>query len=229
MAEKLRTVRLYGVLGSKFGRKYQLAVSNAREAAHALSVLLPGFEAYMMNAHTKGMGFSVFVGKTNLAQDELEYPVGDDDIRIAPIMMGAKKGGMMNIIAGAVLIVAGIAVTYMTFGGASAVGWAMIEAGIGIMAGGIVQMLTPVPKGLGAKDHTDNTASYNFNGPVNTQAQGNPVPLLYGRLIVGSAVISAGIRSDDVYIPVPNTGYGGGSVKDILNDFNKFDRENQAQ
>ncbi len=36
------------------------------------------------------------------------------------------------------------------------------------------------------------------NGAVSTSAQ-NPVPLLYGRMIVGSAVISAGIFAEDRY------------------------------
>ena len=50
---------------------------------------------------------------------------------------------------------------------------------------------------LSVGDGPDNGASYNFNGPVNTTAQGNPVPLLYGEMFVGSATISAGIYSED--------------------------------
>ena len=64
-------------------------------------------------------------------------------------------------------------------------------------AGGVMQMLTPQAKGLGAQDSPANRASYSFNGPVNTSAQGNPVGLLYGQLVVGSAVISAGIYAQD--------------------------------
>ncbi|HCW20974.1 MAG TPA: phage tail protein, partial [Achromobacter sp.] len=52
-------------------------------------------------------------------------------------------------------------------------------------------------RGLSTRDSPDNGASYNFNGPVNTSAQGIPVPVLYGRMIVGSAVISAGIYAED--------------------------------
>jgi predicted phage tail protein len=33
---------------------------------------------------------------------------------------------------------------------------------------------------------------------VNTTAQGHPVPVGYGRMIVGSAVISAGIDVDEI-------------------------------
>ena len=35
-----------------------------------------------------------------------------------------------------------------------------------------------------------------FNGPVNTVSQGNPVPVGYGRLKIGSAVISSGLERD---------------------------------
>ena len=76
-------------------------------------------------------------------------------------------------------------------------GSAVASLGTALMLGGVMQLLSPQQKGLSAKDSPDNGASYNFNGPVNTTAQGNPVPLLYGELIVGSAVISAGIYSED--------------------------------
>lgn len=67
--------------------------------------------------------------------------------------------------------------------------------GMSLAMAGITEMLTP--KGLSARDRPKNGASYTFNGPVNTTAQGNPVPLGYGRMIIGSAVISAGIYSAD--------------------------------
>ncbi|SCZ74077.1 hypothetical protein SAMN03159324_05182 [Pseudomonas sp. NFPP18] len=66
-----------------------------------------------------------------------------------------------------------------------------------MVAGGVIQMLSPQAKGLGTQDSPNNRPSYSFNGAVNTSVQGNPVPLLYGRMIVGSAVISAGIYSED--------------------------------
>ena len=66
-----------------------------------------------------------------------------------------------------------------------------------MFAGGVVQLLSPQQRSLSTKDRPENGASYNFNGPVNTSAQGGPVPLLYGRMIIGSATISAGIYSED--------------------------------
>jgi hypothetical protein len=89
-----------------------------------------------------------------------------------------------------------------------AVGNALIGMGVSMIVGGVVQLLTPMPKGPKNTDSPDNKPSYVFTGAVNTQAQGNPVPLLYGRMIVGSAVISAGINAED-YAP-SSSGVGPG-------------------
>ena len=52
------------------------------------------------------MRFACFAGKRNLAEDELGLPVGDDAIRIAPVLAGAKGGGLFQTILGAVLLAA---------------------------------------------------------------------------------------------------------------------------
>jgi predicted phage tail protein len=40
--------------------------------------------------------------------------------------------------------------------------------------------------------------SFTFSGIVNTEKQGLPVPIIYGRCFVGSAVISVGIDVDQL-------------------------------
>lgn len=187
---KLKTIRLYGKLGAKFGRVHQLAVANAAEAVRALCVLLPGFESHLANAPG---GYAVFYGKQNLAPDQLGHPSGSDDIRIAPVPAGAKSGGIFAVVTGIVLVAAGI----FTFGATSAVGMAMIAGGAGMAIGGAMMMLSPQAPGTASADSSANSSSYGFNGAVNTEAQGNPVPLLYGELIVGSAVISGGVYAED--------------------------------
>ena len=66
-----------------------------------------------------------------------------------------------------------------------------------MLLSGVAQMLAPRQQGLATADRPDNGASYNFNGPVNTTAQGNPVPLFYGEGFIGSGVINAGIYAED--------------------------------
>lgn len=217
---KLRTVRLYGRLGATFGREFQLAVNSPAEAVRALCSQIKSFEAYLMQSRDRGMGYAVFVGRRNLGEDELTIPPGAEDIRIAPVLLGAKKQGLFQIILGVALITAAAIAT-----GGGALAWgaalqaggltgAVAGMGLSMAIGGVAQMLAPSPKG-GPLDRPEDRPSYAFNGPVNTQAQGNPVPLLYGRMIIGSAVISAGIEAkDEVYVPdrsLPGGGGGGSS------------------
>ncbi|HDT4649400.1 tail assembly protein [Citrobacter sp. ESY80] len=195
---RLTTIRLYGALGARFGRVHKLAVQTSAEAVKALCINLDGLESYLMNAKKNGMTFAVFRGKRNIGADDFKNLAGSTDIRIAPVMEGAKKAGLFQTILGAVMVVAGIVVTGMTFGSAGVIGAGMVSAGIGMMAGGIYQMLSPQPKGLQSRDDPDNKPSYAFGGSVNTLAMGNPVAILYGEREIGGAIISAGIVAEDI-------------------------------
>ncbi|AZZ74685.1 MULTISPECIES: tail assembly protein [Pseudomonas] len=196
--QKLRTIRLYGTLGASFGRVHRLAVNNAAEAIHALCILVPGFERFLMESRDRGLTYSVFLGRDNIGHDRLKAPSGTMDIRIAPVVIGSKRAGSLQTVVGVVLIAAA---TFFTggFAGIAAGGtWGAVgSVGISMVIGGVMQMLSPQAKGLGTQDGPANRASYSFNGPTNTSAQGNPVGLLYGQAIVGSAVISAGIYAQD--------------------------------
>ena len=184
----LREVRLYGVLGRRFGRVHRLAVESAAEAVRALCVVLEGFEAHLMR-HSQP-GYHVFSGRLNLGADDLSKPSGQDEvIRIVPAVVGAKRGGVLQTIIGAVLIVAGV-----YFGVPQ-----LVQVGIAMMIGGVVQMLSPQRK-ANEGDKAQGTPSYSFNGAANTDAEGGCVPVLYGQLLVGSVVISGGIRTQDIAI-----------------------------
>jgi len=201
--ERIRTIKLYGKVGARFGRVHKMAVHSAAEACRALSVQLPGFEQFMLEAKDRGMAFAVFHGKRNISKEELGDPPGHNEIRIAPVIQGSKRAGSLQTIIGVAII---IAASFFSGGAAAGGGAALFgsttgalvgSVGISLALGGVAQMVAGTPKGLGAQDSADNRPSYSFSGPVNTQAQGNPVPLGYGRLIVGSAVVSSGIYAED--------------------------------
>ena len=198
MSNELTTVRLSGKLGTMFGRVHRIAVSSAQEAALALSATVPGFERELLTSADKGVRYAVFYGKRNISEDEIESNCEKQEIRIAPVMQGSKRGGLFQTILGAALI--GLAAWQPQFLGLAKGWWsASTLGGIGISLalGGVMQMLSPQQRGLSTRDNPENGASYNFNGPVNTTAQGNPVPVLYGEMIVGSAVASAGIFAEN--------------------------------
>lgn len=185
--QKVRTIRLYGKLGALFGRVHRLAVNSPAEAVRALGILHPGFNKYLTEAKSKGLAFAVFIGKSNIDASQLRDPPGKEDIRIAPVPTGRKGGGIFMAIVGVVLIVVG-AVTANP---------ALMMAGAGMLIGGVMMLSSPQQKGLGTDDKAENRPSYNFNGAVNTAAQGRCAPLAYGENMVGSAVISAGIYTED--------------------------------
>lgn len=201
MSEKLREVRLYGWLGAQYGRVHRLAVRNAAEAIRALCAILPGFEKALTDSEVRGVRYACFLGKRNIGTDDLHQPCGDDAIRIAPVAAGAKNGGLFQIVLGAALIASAFLLPQTgliyALGKGAVVAPALLGMGVSMAMGGVVQLLSPQQRGLSTRDSPDNGASYSFNGPVQTSAQGNPVPLFYGRMIVGSAVISAGIFAED--------------------------------
>lgn len=191
----IKTIRLYGELGKRFGREFKLDVQSPAEAVRALRVIVPGFQAYLVE-HAKS-AFKVFVGGSNRS-DEVGAPCSDREvIRIAPTVQGASAVG--RIILGAAMIALAIwnPMGWIALGALGAVGTtALFSMGMSMALGGVVQLLSPQQTyDSAASERPENRPSYNFNGPVNTTAQGHPVPLCYGRMIVGSAVISAGIET----------------------------------
>lgn len=193
-AESKRIIRLYGILGATFGREFQLSVASPKEAIRALCVIVPGFERFLNTSKQRGLTYAVFSGKRNLNDSELSMDLSTADIRIAPVIIGSKRGGVFQTILGVALVAVGAVASY--FGG-GAVGVPLMQFGAAMALGGVVQMLSPQTTGLASKQSADNKASYAFGGVTNTTAQGNPVPLLYGRRRIGGAIISAGIYVED--------------------------------
>ncbi|RQH92924.1 phage tail protein [Pseudomonas aeruginosa] len=183
----MTTIKLYGAL-RQFGREYRMLVGSTAEAIKALCVQIPGIERFLANAHLRGMEFAVFRGKRNVSQDELQFG-GSEEIRIAPVMRGRKRGGLVQTIVGAVLIAASYAFPVIAP--------YALPAGIGMVAGGVIQMLSPQAQGLKQSAAPENLPSYAFGSARNTTASGNPVPICYGKRRWGGAIISASIYAED--------------------------------
>lgn len=187
--QPMTTIRLHGQL-RQFGKSFRLAVKSPAEAIKALCVQIPGFERFLSNAKSRGLEFAIFRDKRNIGEKELSYN-GSGNIRIAPVLVGSKRGGVLQTIVGAVLIVAGVILSATPFGAP------LIGAGIGLVAGGVIQLLSPQAGGLKTSAAPENTPGYAFGSAKNTTASGNPVPLCYGRRRWGGAIISAAIYAED--------------------------------
>lgn len=191
----LKTIKLYGILAKKFGKEFQLDVANTREAVRALSVQIPGFEKFMLHAHESGLAFAVFQDKQNISAKELDMNTTASVIKIVPRVIGAGgDNGVLQTILGAVMIVAGGVAMY--FG--QPWGANLIGAGIGMMIGGVAQMLMPKVDNTQDQNSDGNKANFGFGGAVTTAAQGNPVPVLRGRREIGGFIVSAGQYPEDL-------------------------------
>lgn len=196
---RLTTIRLYGALGAVQARA-QTGSTDICRSGQSPVYQLRWAGRLSDECQKNGMIFAVFRGKRNIGVQDFQELAGDSDIRIAPVMEGAKKAGMFQTILGAVMVVAGVITGVATgwTGVGLTFGAGLIMSGASMMAGGIYQMLSPQPKGLQGRDDPDNKPSYAFGGSVNTLAMGNPVALLYGVREIGGAIISAGIVAEDI-------------------------------
>ena len=196
----LKTIKLYGVLGKKFGKEFHLAVESTREAVKALSVQVPGFEQFMLTAHEQGLAFAVFQDDENISEDQIDFETGAKVIKIVPKVIGAGGNGILQTILGAVMIVVGVITQQY---------WA-VGMGVGMMIGGVAQMLAPK---VDTEDQNQdgNRANKGFGGAVTTIAQGNPVPILYGQREVGGFIVNAGQFAVDTFSSADAGFTGGGS------------------
>lgn len=202
----MKLIKLYGKLGKKFGKVHLLDVSSPAEAIRALKANFPDFINYIQSNGTYKV---TLAGKESLSVDQLSLPFSaKESISIVPVVQGSGKGGAGQIILGAALIA-------ITYGAATAfapivpgsmaatavsIGYGM---GVSLILGGISQILFPVkqPEAQSYDTPTANgrKASFYFNGAVNTSAQGNPVPILYGGpLIIGSQEMSFGLSTEQL-------------------------------
>lgn len=197
-APEMTTVYLSGPLIRKFFRKkdYQLDSQNAWEVFRALKATLEGFEQEIKRLEAFGMRFAIFRNRKNIGKEDFERG-GASEIRIVPVVGGSKRGGALQTIVGAVMIVAGLIITGGTFGAGAPFGSALITMGASMMVGGVIQMLSPQAKGLSQSGASENLPSYAFGSAKNTTTSGNPVPICIGKRRWGGAIISASIYAED--------------------------------
>lgn len=181
-------IKLSGSLAQKFGRTHrrQIDSGQAWEVFRALKATIQGFEAEIRRLDGLGLRFAVFRNRKNVGLESFELG-GTREIRIAPVIAGSKRGGILQTIIGAVMIVVG------TYSGQA---WA-VQGGVALVAGGVIQMLSPQAKGLSQSAAPENLPSYAFGSAKNTTASGNPVPICIGKRRWGGAIISASIYAED--------------------------------
>jgi predicted phage tail protein len=182
----LRKIKLYGALAKFVGhRVLEADVASAAEAVRFLVTNWPELEGHMAKQY-----YRVHTAGEDLTLDDVHNPMGRE-IQIVPVMAGA--GALGRILIGIALVAASFipglqGVTI--FGSKLLLSTVLVSVGASLVIGGIAQALTPTPKT--SQDEGDPRKSFSFSGIQNTTRAGVPVPVVYGEMLVGGIVVSAG-------------------------------------
>ena len=207
----MKVIKVYGELKKRIGQgRLELDVATPAEAVKALCANFSGLQKWIIDSEKDGVAYKVKVGKEQIGEDNLEtvhYPWSEREVfSITPVLMGAGKGGWSKVLVGGLLIGAAILVpgaapalagTMFTAGsaGASALVVGMANIGMSIAMMGVSELLSPAPD---VPEEAETLENYAFSGVTNVARVGTPVPIAYGRLFVGSSVISSGLDVDQV-------------------------------
>ena len=220
----MKVVKVYGALRKRLGQcRFEFDVTTPAQAIKALCVNFPGLEKWLIDSEKDGVGYRVAISKEKVTEenvDPLFMPFSDREVfSITPVVAGAGRGtgqilagvglialaiiagpaagGFLGLGAGLSGTASGVAVSGLVGGAfASAIG----TVGLSLVLGGIATAISPQPELSEIEDGKEaaRLESFTFSNVVNTSRQGLPVPIAYGRVFVGSAVLSSGLDVDQV-------------------------------
>ena len=212
----MTTLYLHGSL-KQFGESYEVVEGlSVRSVIKLIAVQVKGLSNAILNGTWK-----VSRGTDFLTKETLDFKAGKE-VHVYPAIHGAG-GSTTQILIGAALIglaftpLGAVVISSTTAGvaGAAATQTAylstyLVSAGVGMMLSGVMSMFTKVPEAqYDKKVDSNQKPSFLFDGPVNVSTQGMPVPIVIGRCLAGSVVVSAGMSVSEL---------SAGEYKDLTDD-----------
>ncbi|MGG8872912.1 tail assembly protein [Escherichia coli] len=188
----LAHICLHGDL-QRFGRRFSLYVNTAAEAIRALSLQVPGFRRQMNEGW-----YQIRIAGRDAGENELSVRLNEPlangaVIHIVPRLAGAKSGGVFQAVLGVALVAAAIWMPGISIAASNI----MFSMGSAMVLGGVAQMLAPKPKTPDYRATDNGKQNTYFSSLDNMIAQGNPMPVPYGEMLVGSRRISQDISTRD--------------------------------
>lgn len=164
----MKKVILHGELGEKFGGEWELAINTPSEAIKAIQSNEPEFESFIISQSINGKEYT-FRSENELIEN-LDLESSDDIYHIIPALEGSGIMGTLG-----------------------SLGMGIFSS---LLSGWIMKKLFP-NKNKDNDQERINSNSYLYNGAENVEKQGIPVPIGYGRLRVGSKIISNALLNLD--------------------------------
>jgi len=193
----IRTAIFHGSLAKKFGKKHKFA-------AHTVFLLMKGLIVQLGEERGAELERTIRAGKWHVSlgpkvtkesqinEEQVHQQLGDiKEVHFYPEVTGDGLGKWFSVIVGIVLVVVGAVLTYFGMG---SIGVPMMKMGAMMIITGTISALSQKPT-VANQGGTSNP-NFFFNGGANTNQQGTPVPLIFGRCgRAGSLVVSQGITS----------------------------------
>jgi len=215
--------------------KWSLDVKSVSEAIRAIEINSSSLYKTLYELDKENIKYRVLINKKDFKVFKNENEIRNDfdkvlnsnlftnfneedlhSIDIVPVLEGSFGGGgffqIIPIILGVALIFTGVGIA-ASAGAFGLLATTLVIAGIGLAAVGFLSLLSSPPPFIAPEFNAPDVAgpkggggkSYLFDGPVNTAGEGGPIPIGYGRLIVGSKTISASYITTHVPAGSPRT------------------------
>lgn len=207
----MKVVKVYGSLRKFLGQcRFEFSADTPAQALRALLVNFPDLQKWLIDSEQNGIAYRVTVGKQKVHEQDVSgmfLPWSEREVfSITPVVAGAGRGFITTLIGigliGLAVWTGGTSLSFGATGFGLSTGVAATTSlslaiaagniGVGLTLYGVAQMISPTP-GLNVADEPSVLESASFSGIQQTARQGVPVPIAYGRVFVGSAVISAGL------------------------------------
>jgi predicted phage tail protein len=166
-------IHLHGILGKKYGRLHRFAIKEPRDIVRALEANYENFSKDIKDLLKKNIVYSIVADDQWIQGDSFAKKDKVKKIDFIPIILGS--GPFAAFIPTIIAIVVSVAAAV----------YAYVQAG--------KQQYPQIPGAEGIS--SANSKSLSFSNRENITEQGNPVPLVYGRLKVGSFVVQSSIKS----------------------------------
>jgi predicted phage tail protein len=209
----MTTIIFHGLIAQKFGKKIKLHLGKLNDFVIAIDAIKEGFRNFLLKLNAKNQGYSVHFEKNGKEIHLIPTISGSGRtlmiivavilIIIAvivawylapawgPALAGLLTGSAAGVTGGAAVVMAAAAIAFSVgvnllitalrmpsgFGSSNATGQAMLDTG------GSTSTIEPEAK------------SFVFDNLQNAATQGEPLPIGYGRMKIGSYVINVSKKS----------------------------------
>lgn len=182
----MTNVYIHGLLAKEFGRKFKFSLGRPKDVVSAIDANKKGFTNRIIELAKKGAHYYIVVDGIVANKFSLERGT-PKDIHIIPMISGSA--GVVTAIGVILYAAAYLAPEYAAI---------LVALGSIAISYGISNLMQKGNKSdVGSASATANALnkSFLFSNGENVAEQGNPLPIGYGRLRIGSAVIQSTIKS----------------------------------